>query len=84
MEKNIKQAVERQGTTVQDIEQAKLFLDRREWQNFVADRPEAYLDHGTRYKTAGTSYQYSLFVPVIDLMHIAKYHHFFPFKLCWN
>jgi len=38
------------GTTVQDTDWVELFFDRREWQHFFTDRPEAYLDHGTSTK----------------------------------
>lgn len=46
---NIKEAMERRGTTVQDIERMELFLDRQEWRDFFTDSQWAYLDRGTRY-----------------------------------
>jgi len=36
---NIKEAVESRGSTLKEIEQSALFQDRREWRNFVTDRP---------------------------------------------
>ena len=36
---NIKEAVKSRGSTLKEIEQSALFQDRREWRNFVTDRP---------------------------------------------
>jgi len=36
---NNKEAVESRGSTLAEIEQSALFEDRREWRNFVTDRP---------------------------------------------
>jgi len=36
---NVKEAVEVRGSTLKDIEQSALFLDRRQWKNFVTDMP---------------------------------------------
>jgi len=39
---NIKAAVEKRGTTLQEVESPGMFLDRKSWRDFFADRPEAY------------------------------------------
>jgi len=36
---NIKEAIESRGSTLKEIEQSAPFQDRREWRNFVTDRP---------------------------------------------
>ena len=36
---NVKETVEVRGSTLKEIEQSALFLDRSRWKNFVTDRP---------------------------------------------
>ena len=36
---NIKAAVERRGTTLQEVESSEMFLDRKSWRDFLANRP---------------------------------------------
>jgi len=36
---NVKEAVEVRGSTLKEIEQSALFLDRSQWKSFVTDKP---------------------------------------------
>jgi len=36
---NIKEAVERRGTTLREVEREELFMDRQQWRAFFSDRP---------------------------------------------